>query len=738
MKKLVKRGFYIYTLVAALLLCGVGWWTRQAVRQKMQRVLEQDLRTILMADVTALDVWMESRLQTASFVASDSRLRAWVGELRTLAQQPDATRESLASSEVQAQLRKHLAEVEQRIGFRGFNVINRDGLILAARQPFLIGRKLRGPRVSNLSQLFKTGEPQLLVPLRNEFGSPFSREPAGFRPNSEPGGAPHQDPDRLPPTEIESAPHLTVMLSSPIKNDHGEVIAAIGFYIRTEDEFTRMLSAARFGESGETYAFNREGILISRSRFDHQLKSLGLLTKEVGVNSVLTLELLDPGGDLTRGYTPSLPRAQWPRTESTTSALAGNTGFNVDGYRDYRGVAVAGAWTWLPRYQIGIATKVDMSEAYQPLQALRSIFLVLICLLALCTGGFLFYSFLATKLRHEIQEAELAMLELGQYRLEEKIGEGGMGVVYRARHALLRRPTAIKLLLPQKASKTTIGQFEKEVRLTSRLTNPNTIQIYDFGHTTDGIFYYAMEYLEGVNLRTLVTRTGPLPSGRVIHLLLQICGALDEAHGIGLVHRDIKPSNVFLTNRGGHADWVKVLDFGLVARSAGADAGEKEGFDDAWIAGTPGYIAPESIRPNTPIDARTDIYSVGALGYFLLSGHGPFEGMTTTAIRKSYLKLDPATQFDFTAWADGPLQRIIKQCLEPDPEKRPQNMRALAEKLTNCPEAGSWTTAMAESWWSQFTAGENLAPEKTRQMDIAAIDRTIKIEFGQRLPRSLS
>jgi serine/threonine-protein kinase len=181
---------------------------------------------------------------------------------------------------------------------------------------------------------------------------------------------------------------------------------------------------------------------------------------------------------------------------------------------------------------------------------------------------------------------------------------------------------------------------------------------------------------------------------------------------------------------------VKVLDFGLVARSHDAEDREEGGLTDAWIAGTPGYMAPESIRSQAPADARADIYSVGALGYFLLSGRGPFDGLSTTAVREQYLKTAPATQFNFTAWADGPLQRLIRACLDPAPEKRPASMAELAEHLRACPEANTWTLAMSAEWWSHFTAAKGGFADKTRLVDPAAVERTIKIEFGQRLPRS--
>ena len=222
-------------------------------------------------------------------------------------------------------------------------------------------------------------------------------------------------------------------------------------------------------------------------------------------------------------------------------------------------------------------------------------------------------------LRQTVREAR----RLGPYTLVEKIGEGGMGAVYRAQHALLRRPTAIKILPPERAGQMDLARFEREVQMTSLLTSPHTVSVYDFGRTPDGLFYYAMEYLDGIDLDELVRRGGPMPPGRVIRVLRQVCEALGEAHREGLIHRDIKPANILLCERGGKPDFAKVVDFGLVKKVAGADPGVTA---ESVALGTPHYMAPEALRSPEGIDARSDVYSLGATAYFLLTGHTVFEG----------------------------------------------------------------------------------------------------------------
>ena len=216
-------------------------------------------------------------------------------------------------------------------------------------------------------------------------------------------------------------------------------------------------------------------------------------------------------------------------------------------------------------------------------------------------------------LRQTVREAR----RLGPYTLVEKIGEGGMGAVYRASHALLRRPTAIKILPPQRAGQMDLARFEREVQMTSQLTSPHTVSVYDYGRTPDGLFYYAMEFLDGIDLEELVRRDGPMPPERVVHILRQVCEALGEAHRAGLIHRDVKPANILLCERGGRFDVAKVVDFGLVKSVGGTDPGVTQ---ENTAPGTPHYMAPEALTSPDRVDARADVYSLGATAYFLLTG----------------------------------------------------------------------------------------------------------------------
>jgi len=299
------------------------------------------------------------------------------------------------------------------------------------------------------------------------------------------------------------------------------------------------------------------------------------------------------------------------------------------------------------------------------------------------------------RLRREVA----AVRQLGQYTLEQKIGEGAMGIVYRASHALLRRPTAIKLLARGKNAEDDLRRFEREVQQTARLTHPNTIAIYDFGRDPDEIFYYVMEYIEGISLEDLVKRYGPQPACRVIHMLRQVCGALGEAHGVGLIHRDIKPANLMLCRRGGIPDVVKVLDFGLVKPMHG-DSGRSTA---GAAVGTPLYMSPEAIEHPDAVDQRSDLYAVAATGYFLLTGTHVFDGDTTVAICSKHLGETPQPPSErLGAPVPVDLEALLMRCLEKKPADRPASAAELERLLSQCAAATDWSPGRVADWWRDF------------------------------------
>jgi len=307
-------------------------------------------------------------------------------------------------------------------------------------------------------------------------------------------------------------------------------------------------------------------------------------------------------------------------------------------------------------------------------------------------------SALVSRVIYGLQKRLRAARKLGQYVLERQIGAGGMGVVYRARHSMLRRPTAVKVLLPEMTDERYLARFEREVRMTARLSHPNTITVYDFGRTPEGRFYYAMELLDGADLSEVVSIDGAQPAARVLHILTCIAGALREAHDVGLIHRDIKPSNIMLCSQGGIPDTPKLLDFGLVQ-----DVQDDAGLSTTnAIVGTPLYLAPEAILDPHSVDARSDLYALGSVGYYLLTGDHVFTGKTAADVCRKHVDVAPVPPSERLG-RDVPeiLERVVLDCLAKSPGDRPADAADLQRRLRECLDIDPWDPDRARAWWTE-------------------------------------
>jgi serine/threonine-protein kinase len=301
----------------------------------------------------------------------------------------------------------------------------------------------------------------------------------------------------------------------------------------------------------------------------------------------------------------------------------------------------------------------------------------------------------------ELQQEAYAARKLGQYQLQRRLGSGGMGEVYLGEHILLRRACAIKLIRADQAGDpTNLSRFEREVQAMATLTHWNTVEIFDYGHADDGTFYYVMEYLPGMTLQELVERHGPLPPGRAVHFLRQICAALQEAHGIGLIHRDIKPRNVIACRRGGVYDVAKLLDFGLV-QDVGLGKEASKLTVQGTILGSPPYMSPEQALGKDNLDARTDIYSLGSLAYFLLTGQPPFTRDSAMEMVVAHVHEAPAPLTDHRPELPVDLQDVILRCLNKSPDQRFQDVDSLDRALADCSCADQWDRDRATEWWKE-------------------------------------
>jgi serine/threonine-protein kinase len=330
----------------------------------------------------------------------------------------------------------------------------------------------------------------------------------------------------------------------------------------------------------------------------------------------------------------------------------------------------------------------------------------------------IFGSYKISSLQREAVEAK----KLGQYSLKKKLGAGGMGEVFLAEHMMLRRPCAVKLIRPEQAGDpANLTRFEREVRSTATLTHPNTVEIFDYGSTDEGTFYYVMEYLPGLSLQEIVDQSGPLPPERAVHFLRQVCGALREAHGLGIIHRDIKPSNILICERGGVRDVAKLLDFGL-AQCTGV---HKQNADKLTIQGTivgsPPFMSPEQASGKDDLDARTDIYSLGAVAYFLLTGKAPYERGTAMQMMMAHA-YEPLVHPN-TLRRDLPhdLEAVIVRCLEKDPAKRFQDADSLDKALAECACAKTWTIDRALTWWKNHDSGSVKLVDESQTLETAAL-----------------
>ncbi len=298
-----------------------------------------------------------------------------------------------------------------------------------------------------------------------------------------------------------------------------------------------------------------------------------------------------------------------------------------------------------------------------------------------------------------LQQQAFEAQQLGQYRLQKRLGSGGMGEVYLGEHVLLRRPCAIKLIRPDQAiDPTTLQRFEREVRAMATLTHPNSVEVFDYGHADDGTFYYVMEYLPGIDLESLVARDGPLPAERAIFFLRQVCRALREAHGIGLLHRDVKPSNIIACERGGTYDVAKLLDFGLV-QNVGLGKDAMRLTMQGTVLGSPPYLSPEQAAGRTDLDARADIYGVGGVAYYLLTGQPPFARDTAMQMLLAHAYESVVPPADVRPDVPADLQAVVLRCLQKKADARYPSADALEKALASCAGADAWTEERAAAWW---------------------------------------
>jgi len=576
------------------------------------------MKSLLEAQVNALRVWVREELGDAERIAREPGVRDAVAQLAAVAARRGAAREAFCHGKERERVEAVLRPLLRDVGDSTFNITEPGGRLIATRFPQYCGRQLKADRFLPLLAPVFHGKSRFIRPFR--------------------------DADRVesPPSLREGPPFGWI--AAPVRDANDQVIAALGIAEPADGVLSEILAAARPGATGDLFAFDENGTLLTPSRF--------------GASALFLM----PG----------------VRTDSGLAATAGTV---LAPYLSARGAPVVGAWRWLDDLGFGVAIEIESGEAYAPLRYLRIAFGVVFGTLVLAVAAALWSGFSLLRLRGEMGGRR----KLGPYHLERVIGEGGMANIYLARHDLLKRPCAVKLLKPSRATDEMVARFEREVQLASTLSHPNVVEIYDYGHSAEGHFYYAMEFIEGINLGELITQQvkvhgGALPVPRAVRILRQLCAGLAAAHAAGLVHRDVKPENIMIFQRGEEADVVKILDFGMVKR---VDTEHSRNLTRGLrILGTPLYMAPECLRNPADVDARADIYAVGAVAFYMLSGKKLFQTADDLELTSKVLNEEPPRVSQVAAQAvPVELDLLIQACLEKKREDRPQRAADLLEAL---------------------------------------------------------
>ena len=646
-----QRRFWLIidAMIAALVVVAiVGGWAYTHVRGSLRDVRAAGLASLLEAESRGMQLWIEEKKRDAQRWAATPEVQRAAA---ALAQRARGGEDCAAAP--QRELQGEIAPYARLEETALFNLISREGRIISSPHRDYCGRTVAPAFLRQLSPVF-------------EGGTVFVR--------------PWAEADRVGAPPADAPPGPLVWVETPVHGPDGAVVAALGFGRIAAERFAKLLKLAGAGTTRDAYAFDEDGRILTETRFAAQARAPHAAR--------------EASGELTRLAAAALQRSE------------GDEGVLLEPYRNYRGAEVIGAWRWLPEARMAIAVEVDAGEAYAPLAPLRVAFGVLLALVLLSMGTAAATSLWAVRLR--MREAK----RVGQYRIERQIGEGGMSHVYLARHAHLRRLAAVKVLKPHLATDEVVTRFQREAQLCSRLSHPNTVEIYDYGSTRDGRWYYAMEYLRGISLEKLVRHEGPMPLARALHALRHACGSLQEAHDRGWVHRDVKPDNIMLCARGGQHDVVKVLDFGLIKKVRNPDTRDITQY--AKVLGTPMYMAPERLRNPADADARADIYALGAVAWFVLAGRPVFEAETDHDIVYRVMNEDAPSLAAAVPGIAAPLDALVARCLAKDRERRPGGIDEVRAVLDALAARAPWTEADARAWWLARADAAGIAPPEER------------------------
>ncbi len=665
--------------ITALGLLGVvvptllmGWLTSQNAAQSICESESTILRAACSSAVSKVSLFLDRETRKAQSWADDPNVRLSIDALVELAREqgdvpsPEfslALSQSPHSDSLAASLRQ-LAKNDQV----EFAVWNRSGNTLATTMRIFepVGEPVTVDLVEQLSHVMR-GKAQLFGPTML----------------ASPGEAGTSN-------QTQSGPDPIVMgMICPVRNEAGQVEAALmiagtDLYAR----FNEMVSTAIDQDAGDCYMVNAGGVLVTHSQHAHELVLNGVIQADDGTLATRLL-VADPG---TEKFSGDL-RARFgkPLTHSAPNLVRQGSGASSEPYRNYAGELVNGVWYWFSDYDIGLITERDHERSLAPARSIMSKFWYLSGLLSVVLLGASYFSGLFSKKSGRPDP-------LLQYEIGEPIGSGGMGVVFRAKHRHLGRPTALKVLRPDRQEPDDLLRFDREARVAAALDNPHIVTIYDYGRTADGEFYTAMEFLRGLTLNEVVARSGPQSIGRVLCILRQICDAIIGAHAASLLHRDLKPQNVMLSLDASVGDWAVVFDFGL-AKPLEPVKGMYQTSEAIW-SGTPMYMAPERFRDPTVMDLRSDIYSLGCIAYYLLTGRPPFSECDPESLFALIISHDPISlQTHLGEPVPETVEKFVRQCMAKSADDRFQSVQKLADRIDELRNEFPWSVDQASKWW---------------------------------------
>lgn len=646
------------------LVSSVSAWVYAGVRTALVDLAARNLHSLADSEALAVQTWIGEKRLNVSRWARDPRVVELTARLVAAAGDGEAPLRAACAEGAGARLVQAIDQLRLEEAAAAIHLIGRDGRLLAARDPALCAATVAPRQWASFGAVLGGDSRFAATRLQGE---------------------------HLGIAAATDSPK--VWIAAPVRDAAGNVIAVLDIGKAAGERFAQLFAAAAVGASGESFAFDERAVLLTESRFVEALVERGELRR--GESSVLRQRLLDPE-----------PAGEPQPTRLVGLALAGRSaqppqlrGEVMTPYLTYYGERVVGVWRWLPEHGFGIAAEVAESEAFAPLRRVELTFLALGVVVGAVAFGFVVALLRMQRMAEEVQAAQ----QVGNYELFEEIGSGGVARVHRAQHRLLKRPTAVKIIHLHQSNDELLSRFDREVRLASQLMHPNTIEIYDYGRTPEGLPFYAMELLQGRTLEQIVAASGPLPAARVVHTLRAIAGSLSEAHERGLVHRDVTPANIMLCRKGGLYDVPKLLDFGLIKDTRATDT--RDLTRALRILGTPAYMAPERIEQPGNADPRADLYALGAVGFFALTGRPPFEGETDLALAYRVVNT-PAPPVGTLAPHPVPaaLEELIARCLAKSPDERPASAAEVAAVLDRLIVETPWTNQQARQWWEAHDA----------------------------------